>query len=353
MAGLTAAVKARMPSWWWWLGAFWVAWCIAWSVWGWQEKVAAFAIPFYVGVGSVWIWMWVRRVRRARRNSHTVSGSAGPLQLTATWVTMMQQDRPLPSPPAKPWTKPEVPDGLPMLGYRQWAAFGDDLLVSQYDMRPWPLRGPREASCGRGRGLTFPPQEDDCTDPPSPGQACTCGLYVNDRGDRRIGNSAGGALYGVMQGWGRYQRHSHGFRFQFGRPVALFLPWPSTPRILRYWCRVYDDKGHAGKAWAATRAAALEDARRAYVMSGDPAALSLPVRVDEGFDDEGELHERRVWFLANAYGLIVYRGIRSLEEVSNDLEHRRMGTRGLPGAPPRGGSGPDPRDNPFPPNVTS
>lgn len=95
-----------------------------------------------------------------------------------------------------------APDtAFPLTGYRYWRV-RDGVLTALSGML-WTPGSVVEASCER------------CAEPP--GLGCGCGLYASLTAPRVYP----GEVWGTVEGWGRYVRHSAGWRTQFARVTGL------------------------------------------------------------------------------------------------------------------------------------
>jgi hypothetical protein len=118
----------------------------------------------------------------------------------------------------------QAPDLMhPVLGFRLWRV-EDDALWSPYADHRWG-RGRQTARCIAG------PRRAHAG--PSPGHACTCGIYAPCP---RLASAATSDLVGgAVALWGQLELHPTGVRAQHAMVVALALPfsrWAKRQRIL-------------------------------------------------------------------------------------------------------------------------
>jgi hypothetical protein len=95
----------------------------------------------------------------------------------------------------------------------------------------------------------------------APNSACTCGIYAHKTREAAIAQAAGapGAVVGEVELWGAVVEHEHGYRAQWARPDALWIPLVLNP--------------HGTTAHEVTAALSRQAALRGY---GDGVGLYHP-----------------------------------------------------------------------------
>ena len=149
-----------------------------------------------------------------------------------------------------------VPDAIePIRAWRAWrsSAEADGSLVLQ-------------SLTHAGGGTRWPPGETlqaRCAVKAhqAPNSACTCGIYAHKTREAAIAQAAGapGTVVGEVELWGAVVEHEHGYRAQWARPDALWVPLALSP--------------HGTTAHEVTAALSRQAALRGY---GDAVGLYHP-----------------------------------------------------------------------------
>ncbi len=123
----------------------------------------------------------------------------------------------------------------PFLGYRAWEGRVDDgmgKLFSWIKEPFWPLDAPIEAYCAYGPEwhLGNPSRE------PAPAPGCECGIHAWNTPKTLIHYARRLSRYGLVCGevylWGTVIVHEHGWRAQFARPTAIYVPPDPKPNVV-------------------------------------------------------------------------------------------------------------------------
>src|SRR4051812_13449700 len=113
-----------------------------------------------------------------------------------------------------------APDAIePIRAWRVWRASidgvaGQATLHSLADRwTPWRPGETLEARCPSGAHL-------------APSAECTCGVYAHKTRKAAIKHArmVSGAILGEVELWGKVVEHEHGYRAQYARPRALWVP---------------------------------------------------------------------------------------------------------------------------------
>ena len=156
-----------------------------------------------------------------------------------------------------------APDGfIPLIGYRAWVATRDDLLKSTAHATVWSPNGSEVASCQQyrdGHHVSFDlfklrqeldkvPEEQRpaiqanidraiMDAKRSPERNCMCGIYavseLKDLGDRV--RQMSGLVHGRIKAWGKIATYTKGFRAEYAKVDALYLPknWLKRYKVRR------------------------------------------------------------------------------------------------------------------------
>jgi hypothetical protein len=163
-----------------------------------------------------------------------------------------------------------VPDAIePIRAWRVWRASTADVtghltLHSLGNGTPWKPREMLEARCSLGAHA-------------APNAECTCGVYAHKtrKAAIRHARTIGGAVVGEVELWGKVVEHEHGYRAQYARPCALWMPhFPNDVQSRRHALHSY---GPVGIYHTRTgRVLGDDDLHRAFV--GESLRV-LPVKI--------------------------------------------------------------------------
>jgi hypothetical protein len=119
-----------------------------------------------------------------------------------------------------------APDAIqPIRAWRVWAgaATGDGLvelrsLTDAAGRTRWPVGEALHARCMRGRH-------------PAPSTECSCGIYAHRSRGAALAHARAtpGSIVGEVELWGRVIEHEHGYRSEYARIRALWVPVAPAP----------------------------------------------------------------------------------------------------------------------------
>ena len=119
-----------------------------------------------------------------------------------------------------------APDAIqPIRAWRVWAgsAMGDGTvelrsLTDAARRTRWPVGEALHARCMRGRH-------------PAPSTECSCGIYAHRSRGAALAHAraAPGSIVGEVELWGRVIEHEHGYRSEYARIRALWVPVAPAP----------------------------------------------------------------------------------------------------------------------------
>ena len=174
---------------------------------------------------------------------------------------------------------PCAPDAIePIRAWRVWRA-SHDLVTGQLALHSlegtlWKPGEPLTARCSRGAHA-------------APNAQCGCGVYAHKSRQAALEHARGldRAVVGEVELWGKIVEHEHGYRAQYARPHALWLPLvpdaPSTNLALHHYglpVGMYDTQtGRVLRADEIHRRALARKIGRCLTAVAHPLVAALPL----------------------------------------------------------------------------